>query len=288
MISKRASAIEVLFLMLLVIALVAPAGSSMAARAEPLLAVPQTTQPCIEDFTSDTDSTMPGFASTGFSHVVTGNNSLIGSAGNYQLALFAGGMDVITFPGQTVTYVKVPFSAFSPGIILFQGLGDTLTARFNPGVPQFREASDTTLGDNMQMLGQIVKVTLITSETFFDNIEISPCESSPRFITVDVLVRPIALNPNRNDGLMKAVLLSNDAFDAASVNRASVRFGLATVPFTSFLGDEDEDGDNDLIFFFLVRDVGIQCGDTTIRLTGQTTSGIAIQGEGVIRTVACP
>ena len=288
MISKRASATEVLFLMLLVIALVAPAGSSMAARAEPLLAVPQTTQPCIEDFTSDTDSTMPGFASTGFSHVVTGNNSLIGTAGNYQLALFAGGMDVITFPGQTVTYVKVPFSAFSPGIILFEGLGDTLTARFNPGVPQFREASDTTLGDNMQMLGQIVKVTLITSETFFDNIEISPCASSPRFVTVDVLVRPNALNPNRNDGLMKAVILSNDAFDAASVNPASVRFGLATVPFISFLGDEDEDGDNDLIFFFLVRDVGIQCGDTTIRLAGQTTSGIAIQGEGVIRTVACP
>jgi hypothetical protein len=86
---------------------------------------------------------------------------------------------------------------------------------------------------------------------------------------------------------MKAVILSDAGFDATTVDPATVQFGAATVPFRYFFGDEDEDGDTDLIFFFLVGEVDIQCGDTTIRLTGQTTSGQQIEGEGPILTVGC-
>jgi len=277
--SRKAAITNLTVLIFFVIGVITPTAPSLAA--------PQTPQCCIEDFTSDTDPTMAGLASCGFSHTLTGNTQLIGSAPNHQLALFAGGMDVITFPGQAVTFAKVSFSAFSPGFIIFEGAGDTLNTRFNPGVSQFREASNTTLGDNSQPLGQILKVTLITDETFFDSIDISPCTSSPPSATVDVLVRPVAINPKRNDGVMKAVILSDASFDARTVDPTTVQFGAATVPFRFFFGDEDEDGDIDLIFFFLVRDVGIQCGNTTIRLTGQTTSGQQIEGEGPIRTEGC-
>lgn len=280
--SRKASITRGAVLMFFVIWAIAPVSM------RPTLAAPQTVQCCVEDFTSDTDPTTAGLASCGFSHSLSGNTSFIGSAPNHQLALFAGGMDVITFPGQTVTYAKVSFNAFSPGFIIFEGAGDTLTTRFNPGVAQFREASNTSLGDNGQPLGQILEVTLITSETFFDTIEISPCTSvPPPSATVDVLVRPEAINPNRNDGVMKAVILSDAGFDATTVDPTTVQFGAATVPFRYFFGDEDEDGDTDLIFFFLVGEVDIQCGDTTIRLTGRTTSGQQIEGEGPIRTVGC-
>ena len=281
MVSRKALITRAVVLMVFVACAIAPVD------VQPTLAAPQAAQCCIEDFTSDTDPTMAGLASCGFSHTITGNNSLIGTAPDHALALFAGGMDVITFPGRTVTYAKVSFNAFSPGFIIFEGTGDMLTTRFNPGVSQFREASDTTVGDNSLQLGQIIEVTLITSETFFDTIETSPCVSTPPSATVDVLVRPEALNPKRDDGVMKAVILSNASFDARTVDPATVQFGGATVPFRFFFGDEDEDGDTDLIFFFLVRDVGIQCGDTTIRLTGRTTSGQQVEGQGPIRTVGC-
>jgi hypothetical protein len=87
---------------------------------------------------------------------------------------------------------------------------------------------------------------------------------------------------------MKAVILSDADFDATTVDPQTVQFGNATVPFTVFPGDEDEDGDTDLIFFFLVGEVGIQCGDTSVPLTGQTLAGQPIEGEGAIDTVGCP
>jgi hypothetical protein len=256
------------------------------------LAAPQAALSCIEDFSSDTDPTMPGFAGSVFSHSTSGNSVLgsgfPGGPPGHALALFAGATDTITFPTQTVTFARLQIFAFGPGMIIFEGVGDMLTTRFGPApVAQTREATATTLGDNDQQLGRIVKITLIGFETLFDNIEISPCASTPPSSTVDVLVRTEAINPGRNDGVMKAVILSNAGFDATTVDPATVRFGAATVPFRYFFGDEDEDGDTDLIFFFLVGEVGIRCGDTTIPLRGQTTGGQLIEGEGHIKTVAC-
>jgi hypothetical protein len=265
----------------------------LSLKPTPALAAPQTAQPCIEDFTSDAAPTLPGLAGTVFSHSLSGNfilgSGFPGDPPGHSLALFAGATDVITFPGQTVTYAKAQIFSFSPGFIIFEGVGDMLTIRFGPApVAQLREARDTTVGDNDQPLGQIVKVTLIGFETLFDNIEISPCMSTPPSTTVAVLVRPGSINPGRNDGVLKAAILSNAGFNATTVDPTTVQFGAATVPFRYFFGDEDEDGDTDLIFFFLVGDVDIQCGDTAIRLTGKTTSGQSIEGEGSIRTIGCP
>ena len=260
-------------------------------QATPVFAAPQAAQPCLEDFSSDADPTVPGLAGSVFSHSISGSfafwSGFPGQPPSHVLALFAGASDAITFPGQTVTSARVQIFSFSPGMVVFEGTGDMLTARFSPApLVQTREADATTLGDNDQPLGQIVKVTLIGFETLFDNIEISPCASSPP-PTVALLVRPGSINPNRNDGVMKVVILSSASFDATTVDPTTVQFGAATVPFRYFFGDEDEDGDIDLIFFFLVGEVGIQCGDTSVPLTGQTIAGQLIEGEGSIQTVGC-
>lgn len=284
---KNIDHVKRIVLAFLALGAVAPVQAAPTPRA-PALAAAQTAQSCVEDFASDADPTVPGFASTVFSHRITGNYSFFGGPSDYDLAMFAGSTDVVTFPGQTVTHVRVPFDSFSSGYIIYEGVGGTLTLLFRPGVSQSSEASETTLGDNELPLGQILKLTLIGFETVFDRIEISPCVTAPPAAAVEVLVRPRAINPKRNDGLIKAAILSDAGFDARSVDPATVGFGAATIPFTYFFGDEDGDGDTDLIFFFLVRDVGIQCGDTTIRLAGRTLSGQSIEGAGAIQTLGCP
>ena len=249
-------------------------------------AAPPVTQSCVEDFALDSDPSMPGFASSIFVHSPSGNFRFLSGG----LALFAGATDVVTFPGQTVTRAKVSYRAFGEGSIIFEGTGDTKTFILHPTPFASAEVFDTSMGDNstpsnILFVGQIVRITLIGFEVFFDDLEIDPCgAASPT--NVDVLVKPKANNPRR-DGLIKAVILSSPGFDARSVDPASVHFGAASMPFRYFLGDEDEDGDTDLIFFFFVQEVGISCGDTSILLTGLTTGGQPIEGHGEIKTPGC-
>ena len=272
-------AVKVLAPLLLLLAaiLLAPPGTSAA---------PPVTQSCVEDFALDSDPTMPGFASSIFVHSPTGNFQLQGG----ELALFAGATDVVTFPGQTVTRAKVSYRAFGEGSIIFEGTGDTKTFILRPNPFASAEVFDTSTGDNstpgnIRLVGQIVRITLIGFEIWFDDLEIDPCVATAP-THVDVLVKPKANNPRR-DGLIKAVILSSPSFDARSVDPASVHFGAASMPFRYFLGDEDEDGDTDLIFFFFVQEVGISCGDTSILLTGLTIGGQPIEGHGEIKTPGC-
>jgi hypothetical protein len=53
------------------------------------------------------------------------------------------------------------------------------------------------------------------------------------------------------------------------------------------LEDVDGDGDTDMILHFNTRDTGIQCGDTSASLTGETFSGQEIEGTDAITTVGC-
>ena len=259
-------------LLLLAAILLAQPGTSAA---------PPPTQSCVEDFALDSDPSIPAFASSIFVHSPSGNFRFLSGG----LALFAGATDVVTFPGQTVTRAKVSYRAFGEGSIIFEGIGDTKTFMLRPIPFSSAEVLGTTSGDNGLPLTQIVRVTLIGFEIFFDDLEIDPC-GAPSPTNVDVLVKPKANNPRR-DGLIKAVILSSPGFDARSVDPASVHFGAASMPFRYFLGDEDEDGDTDLIFFFFVQEVGISCGDTSILLTGLTTGGQPIEGHGEITTPGC-
>src|ERR1051325_5068232 len=200
-----------------------PAATTRAYPSRPGLA--QTTSSCVEDFTSDTDPTTPGFASSVFSHSLTGNHQFVGGPSGDALALFAGATDAVTFPGQLVTRAAVDFIAFGEGHIIFEGGGDSLTVPYLPS-PAWRTigATDTTAGDNGLPLGRIMRITLLGTETFFDNLSISPCTTTPQPIQVDVIVKPKVNNPRR-DGLIKAAILSSRRFDPRTVDPTTVRFG---------------------------------------------------------------
>ena len=49
----------------------------------------------------------------------------------------------------------------------------------------------------------------------------------------------------------------------------------------------NSDGLPDLVLHFRTQDAGVQCGDTSVSITGQTVNGISIQGSDSITTVGC-
>jgi hypothetical protein len=94
-------------------------------------AISQAPTACTEDFTSDTNSTIAGFANAVFVHGVTSGWQLASGfpsdSGGHSLWLFAGATDPITFPGQTVTSARVRIFAYGHTFVIFEGTGDTLT-----------------------------------------------------------------------------------------------------------------------------------------------------------------
>jgi hypothetical protein len=85
-------------------------------------------------------------------------------------------------------------------------------------------------------------------------------------------------------------ILTTDTFDAATVDPTTIRFGRTgteAAPVHSALEDVDGDGDADLILHFNTQATGIQCGDISASLTGETFGGQAIVGSDSIKTVGC-
>ena len=100
---------------------------------------------------------------------------------------------------------------------------------------------------------------------------------------------PNSINP-RSTGTIPVAILTNADFHAHTVALETVRFGKTGTEASavhSALEDVDRDGDLDLILYFSIQDTGIQCGDRSASLTGQTTGGQAIRGSDSLVTVGC-
>jgi len=97
-----------------------------------------------------------------------------------------------------------------------------------------------------------------------------------------------AINP-RAHGVVAVGLLSNSTFNACTANGGTITLGVsAAAPRNGGkCTDVNDDGSNDLLMHFRVQDLGIQCGDTSITLSGQLTGGQAFQVTQPIRTVGC-
>lgn len=100
---------------------------------------------------------------------------------------------------------------------------------------------------------------------------------------------PNSINP-KSKGTIPVAILTTATFDATTVDPATVRFGRTGTEAASVhaaLEDVDLDGDTDLILHFNTQTTGIQCGDTSASLTGETLDGQMIQGSDAINTVGC-
>ena len=110
--------------------------------------------------------------------------------------------------------------------------------------------------------------------------------------TVTFDVRPGSavnlINPQSN-GVMPVAILSTNSVDVSTIDQASVRFGphQALPTGSGQLEDVHGDGQPDLLPRFRTQESGIQCGDTSVALTGETVDGMPIQGSETIRTVGC-
>jgi hypothetical protein len=84
---------------------------------------------------------------------------------------------------------------------------------------------------------------------------------------------------------------SGDAvdFDARDVLPRSLRFGPAGATAVSRPRtlDADNDGDTDLLFHFRIEDSGIECGDSMVQITGETSEGESISGTDFVSTTWC-
>ncbi len=85
---------------------------------------------------------------------------------------------------------------------------------------------------------------------------------------------------------IRVAILSQEEFDATSVDPQSVGFGPNRArPFGSpRIVDFDGDQRNDLVLYFFPRATGIGCGDTEVSLEGFTSSGERISGSDEIVT----
>jgi hypothetical protein len=100
---------------------------------------------------------------------------------------------------------------------------------------------------------------------------------------------PNPINP-KSHGVIPVAILSTETFDATTVDLLSVRFGPEGAQEAHNKGhieDVNHDGKPDLMLHFRTQATGIQCGQTSASLTGETFDGDPIQGSDAIKTVGC-
>ena len=85
-------------------------------------------------------------------------------------------------------------------------------------------------------------------------------------------------------------IFSVNGFDATSVDPSTVRFGATGIEATPIhvqQRDVDGDGRRDMVVQFKIQETGIECGDTSASLTGQTSNGVSVIGAGPVITAPC-
>jgi hypothetical protein len=120
----------------------------------------------------------------------------------------------------------------------------------------------------------------------------------PQFVDVVIVIKPgddrPSINPHSH-GKIPVAVLGTRTFDVTTINPDTVDFhpnrpfiGQGAAPVAWALDDVNGDGLLDLVFHFYTQDTGIECGDTSAVLQGETFSGDAnILGIDTFRTVGC-
>jgi hypothetical protein len=95
------------------------------------------------------------------------------------------------------------------------------------------------------------------------------------------------INP-RSMGRVWVAILSDSEFDAQQVDPMTVALGAGgAVPDKYVSKYSNRDGMLDLVLRFKTPEIGLQCGDTDVTLTGETYAGEDIIGTDRVVTVGC-
>lgn len=130
-----------------------------------------------------------------------------------------------------------------------------------------------------------------------DSQRVGPCDiGSAEFggqIVIAIDGRPRTdkdrINPNGSQ-IVNVAILSANGFDVALIDPNTIRFGATGTEAASIhVGRRDVNGDGqrDLVLRFQVQELGIECGATSVTLTGQLLNEQAITGSSPITTTRC-
>jgi hypothetical protein len=121
-------------------------------------------------------------------------------------------------------------------------------------------------------------------------VEFVPQPVGPTLVEIDVRPAkdPNKINLRRKKNLWVAILATED-FDPMTVDPSTVGIGAnsAGINRSPRTSDVDGDGDIDLRLRFKVSDIGINCGDDELTLSGLTYDGTEIVGTDSIVTTGC-
>jgi hypothetical protein len=114
---------------------------------------------------------------------------------------------------------------------------------------------------------------------------------SRRAFEIDIDIKPgnerNVINA-RSRGRLWVAILSDSEFDALQVDPETVAFGPGGAsPDRYTVKDVNRDRLSDLMLRFRTPEVGLQCGDTEMELTGETYAGDSIIGTDAVKIVRC-
>jgi hypothetical protein len=110
-------------------------------------------------------------------------------------------------------------------------------------------------------------------------------------VAIDIRPRSDAdkVNPRSTKSINVAVI-SENGFDADTLDFGTVRFGASgteAAPVHVAHRDVNRDGQRDLVLRFQIQELGVECGATSLSLTGQLVDGQPIIGSAPITTTGC-
>lgn len=121
-------------------------------------------------------------------------------------------------------------------------------------------------------------------------LSVTGAQTKPVPVTIDIKPGDAVTSIEDREGMIPVLLVSTPQFDARTADPDSVRLGPTGTEASvvkSMTEDVDKDGDVDRLFLFRVRDMGIKCDIKTMRLTGSTTDGRAIEGSENVQIEGC-
>jgi hypothetical protein len=187
--------------------------------------------------------------------------------------------EIATFPFEVITTADGADAIASADAVFFPDLGmAAYVLEGGTAVFELDFATRSTL--------ELINVRLISGEGF-----VSVGEAPVPLVSVLVDVKPGAevapVNPG-SPGRLPVALLSSPAWSSLEIDPHSIELGTTgATPVAYAPVDANGDGSTDLMAYFEIRDLGIECGDLTVLLKAATFAGDEVRGVDAIRTTGC-